>query len=772
MSVFLSPVGGAGAQFFDNNGNPLTGGKLYTYSAGTTTPAVTYTSSAGNVLHSNPIILDAAGRVPGSSEIWLTDSIAYKFVLKDSNDVLQATWDNITGINSNFLNFTAQEEVQTATAGQTVFTLADITYAPGSNNLQVFVDGVNQIVDDSYIETNSTTVTFVSGLHVGALVKFTTAISNSSGIETDAGLVAFEGFKGQVGTVQSLAGNNGADWIGFESAGTGAVARSAQDKMRDTVSVKDFDAVGDGVADDTSAIQAAIDYANGKAVFFPAGTYKITTAIQAAPNGINVFGNRDAEIVADISGSVTGVESSIFTQQFDPLAGVLDTATFTVKGLILNGNDTATTLLICQKAVECVIQNCELVNSAGNGIQTFVDVTNITIDNNDIHEILYNGISILSEAAGEYKRGVKSLGKGFITNNRVYNCTEQNGILVAFAEQEFVIDNNQVWNIGDCGIEIGGGTGGDFGSRYMVVSNNIVVNCSNNPLLSQGAAFLIRDSRHVRGDGNIVRNTKNDGVQIVQASFDVVFNCTIMNAFRNGFFVDASYDVRGEVSVTSCGVYNAVVTASEDVRLKIMDSSIDKAPYYVDSYNPIADIRLDISTLVFPVFAGNFAFTSQTTSYTGTTVNCAISINAATDVITVDPAFYAAVSTGSVITIVRPDKPTPAGTLPELDGYSEDDPYLQEGEKYWVIKSGTANQIKIAATPALASAGTPIEFLTAGSGLYAWYVSPAPGVISNNTLYAETFESTGNGTGLKLTSPNGLVTKTVTINNSGVLTLI
>jgi parallel beta-helix repeat protein len=97
MSVFLSPVGGAGAQFFDNNGNPLTGGKLYTYAAGTTTPQVTYTTSTGNVTHANPIIFDSAGRVAGSSEIWLTSGASYKFTLKDSNDVLIGTWDNING---------------------------------------------------------------------------------------------------------------------------------------------------------------------------------------------------------------------------------------------------------------------------------------------------------------------------------------------------------------------------------------------------------------------------------------------------------------------------------------------------------------------------------------------------------------------------------------------------------------------------------------------------------------------------------------------------
>lgn len=100
MAVSLSPVGGAAAQFFTNTGAVLTGGKLYTYLAGTTTPATTYTSSSGNTAWTNPIVLDAAGRVSGGGEIWLTNGTSYKFVLKDSTDVLIATYDNVTGINS------------------------------------------------------------------------------------------------------------------------------------------------------------------------------------------------------------------------------------------------------------------------------------------------------------------------------------------------------------------------------------------------------------------------------------------------------------------------------------------------------------------------------------------------------------------------------------------------------------------------------------------------------------------------------------------------
>ena len=99
MTVNLSLFAGAGWQFFDDNGVPLAGGKLYSYTAGTTSPLTTYTSSSGLTANANPIILNAAGRLSGSNEIWLTEGATYKFALYTSTNVLIGTYDNIPGAN-------------------------------------------------------------------------------------------------------------------------------------------------------------------------------------------------------------------------------------------------------------------------------------------------------------------------------------------------------------------------------------------------------------------------------------------------------------------------------------------------------------------------------------------------------------------------------------------------------------------------------------------------------------------------------------------------
>lgn len=110
---------------------------MFTYEAGTTTPLTTYTSMAGDTPHTNPIILDAAGRVPGG-EIWLDYSKKYKFIVKTSADVLIATYDNIGGS----FNTSAVVVSYTGTGAQTVFTLPFIVL--NENNTAIFINGVYQ----------------------------------------------------------------------------------------------------------------------------------------------------------------------------------------------------------------------------------------------------------------------------------------------------------------------------------------------------------------------------------------------------------------------------------------------------------------------------------------------------------------------------------------------------------------------------------------------------------------------------------------------------
>jgi hypothetical protein len=168
MSINLSPLGGAGWQFFDNNGVPLSGGLLYTYQAGTTTPLPTYTTQSANIANSNPIVLNSSGRPP--NEIWLNSIYNYKFILQTASGTQIWSMDNLgggipsSGVTSN----------QTATAGQTAFT--GLSYITGNNSMKVYVNGSKQILGattpGSYVETNTTTITFNVGLNVGDVVEF------------------------------------------------------------------------------------------------------------------------------------------------------------------------------------------------------------------------------------------------------------------------------------------------------------------------------------------------------------------------------------------------------------------------------------------------------------------------------------------------------------------------------------------------------------------------------------------------------------------------
>jgi len=96
------------------------------------------------------------------------------------------------------------------------------------------------------------------------------ASDNFKGTETSVPMV-------DAGTLaDDIASASGAAMVGFIQSGTGAVARTTEDRLREVVSVKDFGAVGDGATDDSAAVQAAVSSGAG-AIYVPKGTFIVST---------------------------------------------------------------------------------------------------------------------------------------------------------------------------------------------------------------------------------------------------------------------------------------------------------------------------------------------------------------------------------------------------------------------------------------------------------------------------------------------------------------
>lgn len=99
MALFLAPI--LNDQQEDFNGDPLSGGTVEVYLAGTSTPATTYNDKDGLIGHANtwPITLNTLG-LNTQGAVWLTGGVAYKFVIKSADPaVVQRTIDNVSGIN-------------------------------------------------------------------------------------------------------------------------------------------------------------------------------------------------------------------------------------------------------------------------------------------------------------------------------------------------------------------------------------------------------------------------------------------------------------------------------------------------------------------------------------------------------------------------------------------------------------------------------------------------------------------------------------------------
>lgn len=360
------------------------------------------------------------------------------------------------------VNGTLVPQSFTATAGQVLFTLSGWTYTPGTNSLLVFINGQRQVIGRDFTETSTGSFTLVEGCVAGDFVD----------------VIGFP-------EINLTAVNSGAVNLG----GTYSLANYISAHV---VSVKDYPflAKGDGVTDDTAAIQAAIDAFPNQgsptwqswALIIPPGEYKVSSKITVKNQQFGRLIGYGAELQGNFNDTIL---------QFGDLTGAADNLWFHTEGLSVVQSSTGSNAYAVRAFhnYSCSYSKCYFYGGQYtftlDGNSNLIDVCTFRggilgnvltagASNNQANKFLTcsNELSlgygyVLSVAAGA--GGITTISGGYVEANASGNFYIKNSQKVVISDLYFNLQNLAP------GIVLDGTVGAYYSQPYVLIKDNNIL---------------------------------------------------------------------------------------------------------------------------------------------------------------------------------------------------------------------------------------------------------------------------------------------------------
>lgn len=416
----------------------------------------------------------------------------------------------------------------------------------------------------------------------------------------------------------------------YDPAGIGAVPTTVQAKLRETISVKDFGAVGDGVTDDTAAIQAAANAASGQILIFPPGEYVVTNGFGMTGDGsiisgygatllygattapffhcIRISGNNTAVLGIKIKSPPGLVRDDT---GFGISAGVPAPGTSTfgllIQDCIIEG--VASAGIWVSNVDNCRVESNTVVNCLADGIHFSDGCDGIVVSGNTLLDNEDDNIAVVNDVAGA------PYVSGFAITGNYINCGNTSAVtgggIVAIGATGGVIDGNTILNTVKGGVmcyqwvDI-------FPTDLILISNNKISNCGRGTGPHPGLGILLSESNNVTIQGNYISQiahnasvSDNGAIVVKDGNIVVVSSNTFTGISTDGVVLTTNGDPFLNLVVTGNTFGTVLRTPVLVGPSATLAAAVVESNQFLDTVGT-DDINLNNASALFTVFNNLF----------------------------------------------------------------------------------------------------------------------------------------------------------------------